>query len=112
MDIRALLRAVMEEATSAAQISSLPVQSSFSGVKIREFDDSTANPEPIKQEEDTDQLLEEFLSANKLVRFGNAGFLWRPYCARTGMMLYVQKGMLWIALMPALIRGMVRLKEI
>lgn len=39
----------------------------FPSVRIREFDDSTANPEPIAQDEEADQLLEEFLSPSKLV---------------------------------------------
>ena len=43
----------------------------FSSVRIREFDDSTANPEPIAQDEEADQLLEEFLSPSKLVGFSN-----------------------------------------
>ena len=63
---------------SVEQINSVPTQRNFTGVKIREFDDSLANPEPIKQEEDTDQLLEEFLSANKLVSFHYSN-LWLLY---------------------------------
>ena len=40
----------------------------ISSVRIREFDDSTANPEPIVQDDEADQLLEGFLSPSKLVR--------------------------------------------
>lgn len=45
----------------------LPAPRTISSVRIREFDDTTANPEPIVQdEEEADQLLEEFLSPSKL----------------------------------------------
>lgn len=44
-----------------------PAPREFSSIRIREFDDSTANPEPIAQDEEADQLLEEFLSPSKLV---------------------------------------------
>ncbi|KAJ7360064.1 Leucine-rich repeat-containing protein 56 [Desmophyllum pertusum] len=44
----------------------LPAPREISSVRIREFDDSTANPEPIAQDEEADQLLEEFLSPSKL----------------------------------------------
>ena len=44
-----------------------PALTGLSGVRIREFDDSTANPEPIVQDEEADQLLQEFLSPSKLV---------------------------------------------
>lgn len=44
-----------------------PAPKEISSVRIREFDDSTANPEPIAQDEEADQLLEEFLSPSKLV---------------------------------------------
>ncbi|KAL9956013.1 hypothetical protein ACROYT_G037430 [Oculina patagonica] len=43
-----------------------PAPKEISSVRIREFDDSTANPEPIAQDEEADQLLEEFLSPSKL----------------------------------------------
>ena len=60
----------MEETTlSLEQIEHMPaaVPREISSVRIREFDDSTANPEPIAQDEEADQLLEEFLSPSKLV---------------------------------------------
>lgn len=42
----------------------------YDGVRIREFDDGTVNPEPVKRDDDeeSDNLWEEFLSPNKLVR--------------------------------------------
>lgn len=49
------------------QIEPVPaVPREISSVRIREFDDSTANPEPIVQDEEADLLLEEFLSPSKL----------------------------------------------
>lgn len=58
----------MEDTTlTLEQIEHVPqVPREFSSVRIREFDDSTANPEPIAQDEEADQLLEEFLSPSKL----------------------------------------------
>lgn len=56
----------------------LPAPRTISSVRIREFDDTTANPEPIVQdEEEADQLLEEFLSPSKLVSTGNHSFCWQ-----------------------------------
>ena len=59
----------MEDTTlTLEQIEHVPqMPREFSSVRIREFDDSTANPEPIAQDEEADQLLEEFLSPSKLV---------------------------------------------
>lgn len=62
----------------------------FSSVRIREFDDSTANPEPIAQDEEADQLLEEFLSPSKLVGFGNTDFIKRV-SNKKSMQLYLAK---------------------
>jgi len=61
----------MEDTTlTLEQIEHVPqIPREFSSVRIREFDDSTANPEPIAQDEEADQLLEEFLSPSKLVGF-------------------------------------------
>lgn len=61
----------MEDTTlTLEQIEHVPqVPREYSSVRIREFDDSTANPEPIAQDEEADQLLEEFLSPSKLVGF-------------------------------------------
>lgn len=61
----------MEDTTlTLEQIEHVPqMPREFSSVRIREFDDSTANPEPIAQDEEADQLLEEFLSPSKLVGF-------------------------------------------
>ena len=56
----------------------LPAPRTISSVRIREFDDTTANPEPIVQdEEEADQLLEEFLSPSKLVSTCNHSFCWQ-----------------------------------
>lgn len=66
----------MEDTTlTLEQIEHVPqAPREFSSVRIREFDDSTANPEPIAQDEEADQLLEEFLSPSKLVGFGKYWF--------------------------------------
>lgn len=49
------------------QIEHIPaIPKEISSVRIREFDDSTANPEPIVQDKEADHLLEEFLSPSKL----------------------------------------------
>lgn len=42
-------------------------QQRISSVKIRDFGETNANPEPIQRDEETDLLMEEFLSPNKLV---------------------------------------------
>ena len=59
----------MEDTTlTLEQIEHVPAaHRAISSVRIREFDDSTANPEPVTQDEEADQLLEEFLSPSKLV---------------------------------------------
>ena len=44
-----------------------PQSTKVTSVSIREFSEENANPEPIQRDEDTDQLMEEFLSPNKLV---------------------------------------------
>ncbi|XP_031554833.1 serine/threonine-protein kinase 11-interacting protein-like [Actinia tenebrosa] len=45
----------------------MPRIGGYSGVRIREFDDGNVNPEPVKRDdEETDNLWEEFLSPNKL----------------------------------------------
>ena len=69
----------MEDTTlTLEQIERIPAASrGISSVRIREFDDSTANPEPIAQDEEADQLLEEFLSPSKLV--GVASLLYRLF---------------------------------
>lgn len=58
------------------QIQHMPsVPREISSVRIREFDDSAANPEPIVQDEEADLLLEEFLSPSKLVCVTSLGFV-------------------------------------
>ena len=50
------------------QVEHIPtIPRELSSVRIREFDESTANPEPIVQDDEADHLLEEFLSPAKLV---------------------------------------------
>ncbi|XP_073246688.1 leucine-rich repeat-containing protein 56-like [Porites lutea] len=49
------------------QVEHIPtIPRELSSVRIREFDESTANPEPIAQDDEADHLLEEFLSPAKL----------------------------------------------
>lgn len=50
------------------QVEHIPtIPRELSSVRIREFDESAANPEPIVQDDEADHLLEEFLSPAKLV---------------------------------------------
>ena len=50
------------------EIEAVPaVPREISTVRIREIDDSSANPDPIIQDEEADLLLQEFLSPSKLV---------------------------------------------
>ena len=63
------------------QIDHMPaVPREISSVRIREFDDSTANPEPIVQDEEADLLLEEFLSPSKLVCLTSLGYVIMNSC--------------------------------
>ena len=53
------------------QVEHIPtIPRELSSVRIREFDESAANPEPIVQDDEADHLLEEFLSPAKLVSVG------------------------------------------
>ncbi len=49
-------------------IDHLPVSSSSESVNIREFDDTVINPDPVIRNEDTEQLMEDYLSPQKLVK--------------------------------------------
>ena len=46
----------------------LPIPtSSGESVNIREFEDTVINPDPVIRNEDTEQLMEDYLSPQKLV---------------------------------------------
>jgi type IV secretory pathway ATPase VirB11/archaellum biosynthesis ATPase len=44
-----------------------PSTTSNENVNIREFDDTLINPDPVIRNEDTEQLMEDYLSPQKLV---------------------------------------------
>jgi hypothetical protein len=50
-------------------IDRLPTSTTSSqSVNIREFDDTVINPDPVIRNEDTEQLMEDYVSPQKLVK--------------------------------------------
>ena len=74
-----MCRPIMEaDVCLVDHVQTTSIKHGHSGVNIREFEDSIINPDPVIQNEETEQLMEDYLSPQKLVQV-NCMYMYNIY---------------------------------